>query len=278
MATIIAVTNQKGGVGKTTTVVNLGAALAEKGKHILLVDLDPQGSLSSAFGVDVHPGMSTTYTLFVNPALDPRHALMHVRERIDLIPADIHLAAVELELVDKPGREYVLKEILTPLRDDYDYILIDCGPNLGLLTVNALTAADEVIVPLVCEFLALRGLGTLFENIALVRRNLNRNLHVRGILPVMYDARSSHPRQILEETRALFGEFVFPVVVRRSIRFAEAAVLGAPILEYAPTHPGAQAYRQLAEVIINGQERDEREQENGQNTPQSPQESGSNPA
>ena len=260
MATIIAVTNQKGGVGKTTTVVNLGAALAEKGKRVLLIDLDPQGSLSSAFGVEVASSMPTMYTLFVNPALDPRQALVHVRERIDLIPADIHLAAVELELVDKPGREYVLKEILTPLLDGYDYVLIDCGPNLGLLTVNALTAADEVIVPLVCEYLALRGLGTLFENIARVRSNLNRKLRVRGILPVMYDARSSHPRQILEETRALFGEFVFPVVVRRSIRFAEAAVLGAPILEYAPTHPGAQAYRELAEVIINGQENNGRKE------------------
>ncbi len=255
MATIIAVTNQKGGVGKTTTVVNLGAALAEKGQRVLLVDLDPQGSLSSSFGVEANDSIPTMYTLFINPALDPHEALLHVRERIDLIPADIHLAAVELELVGKPGREYVLKEILASLSPEYDYILIDCGPNLGLLTVNALTAADEVIVPLLCEYLALRGLGTLFENIARVRRNLNRRLRVRGILPVMYDTRSSHPHQILEETRALFGEFVFPVVVRRSIRFAEAAVIGAPILEYAPRHPGAQAYRELAEVIIDGQQR-----------------------
>lgn len=264
MATIIAVTNQKGGVGKTTTVVNLGAALAEKGQRVLLVDLDPQGSLSSAFGVDVDETTPTMYALFVDPALDPHDAIVFVRERLGLIPADIHLAAVELELVNKPGREYVLKEILAPLKREFDYILIDCGPNLGLLTVNALSAADEVIVPLVCEYLALRGLGTLFENIAHVRRTLNRRLYVRGILPVMYDVRSSHPRQILEETRTLFGDFVFPIVVRRSIRFAEAAVIGAPILEYAPHHPGAQAYRDLAEVIINGQQR--RSKENKENS------------
>ncbi len=264
MARIIAVVNQKGGVGKTTTVVNLGAALAEKGQRVLLVDLDPQGSLTSSFGIEVNANMPTAYQLLVNPAIHPSQALVSVRERLDLIPADIHLAAAELELVDQPGREYVLREVLGALSDRYDIILIDCGPNLGLLTVNALTAADEVIIPLLCEFLALRGIGTLFENIARVRRNLNPTLRVRGILPVMFDPRPSHTRQILEETRALFGDYVFPFAVRRSIRFAEAAVAGVPILEYAPHHPGAQVYRELAEVIINEQQGHSQKQQEGE--------------
>ncbi len=251
MGTVIAVVNQKGGVGKTTTVVNLGAALAEKGQRVLLVDLDPQGSLSSSVGIEVNDEMPTLYTLFTHPDSDPRTVIVSVKDGLDVIPSDIHLAAAELELVDREGREYVLKDILAPLRGEYDYILVDCPPNLGLLTINALTAADEVIIPLQCEFLALRGLGTLFENIARVRRHLNPRLKVRGILPVMFDPRPWHTRQILEETRALFGDYVFPVTIRRSIRFAEAAVAGTPILDYAPHHPGAQAYRELAEVLID---------------------------
>ncbi len=252
MGTIIAVVNQKGGVGKTTTVVNLGAALAEKGKRVLLVDLDPQGSLSSSVGIEVQPDTPTMYTLLSHHDAPPHSAILSVKEHLDVIPSDIHLAAAELELVDRAGREHMLKKVLSPLRDEYDFILIDCPPNLGLLTVNALTAADEVIIPLQCEFLALRGLGTLFENIARVRKRLNPRLQVRGILPVMFDPRPWHTRQILEETRALFGDYVFPITVRRSIRFAEAAVAGMPILDYAPNHPGAQAYRELAEVLING--------------------------
>ncbi len=252
MGTIIAVVNQKGGVGKTTTVVNLGAALAEKGQRVLLVDLDPQGSLSSSVGVEVQTGMPTMYTLLSGHHEDPHTAIISLKDGLDVIPSDIHLAAAELELVERASREHALKGILTPLRDEYDFILIDCPPNLGLLTVNALTAADEVIIPLQCEFLALRGLGTLFENIARVRRRLNPRLKVRGILPVMFDPRPWHTRQILEETRALFGDYVFPITVRRSIRFAEAAVAGQSILDYAPNHPGAQAYRELAEVLIHG--------------------------
>ena len=254
MARVIAVVNQKGGVGKTTTVANLGAALAERGQRVLLVDLDPQGSLSSSFGIEVQPDDITVYHVLVHPDMDLHEAIIQVRENVDLMPSDIHLAAAELELASRPQRAYVLKELLGQLDEEYDVILIDCGPSLGLLTVNALSAADEVIVPLLCEYLALRGIGTLFENIARVRQELNPTLRVGGILPVMYDGRASHPRQILAETRALFGDYVFPFVVRRSIRFAEAAVAGKPIIEYAPHHPGAEAYRQLAEAIIDGKQ------------------------
>jgi len=253
MTRIMAVVNQKGGVGKTTTTVNLGAALAEKGQRVLLVDLDPQGSLTSSFSAEPEAGQPTAYQVLINPSMNVVDAIVTVRENLDLIPADIHLSAAEIELVNYPGREYLLKESLGTVRRRYDFVLIDCGPHLGLLTVNALTAANELIIPLVCEYLALRGMGTLFENIARVRRSLNPRLRVLGILPVMFDPRPSHTREVLDEVRELFGRFVFPVVVRKSIRFAEAPVAGMPILEYAPRHPGAIAYRELAEVIINGQ-------------------------
>lgn len=257
MARVIAIVNQKGGVGKTTTTVNLGAALAEKGQRVLLVDLDPQGSLTSGLGVEETSNAVTTYQILINPAQDPARSIISVRERLDLIPADIHLAAAEVELVDQPSREYLLREALSPLRPQYDFVLIDCGPNLGLLTVNALTAADEVIIPLLCEYLSLRGMGILFESIARVRRNLNGRLRILGILPVMFDSRPTHMRDVLAEVRDFFGDYTFPVVVPKSIRFAEASVAGMPILEYAPRHPGAKAYRQLAEVIVNGQEEKE---------------------
>ncbi len=254
MSRVIAVVNQKGGVGKTTTVANLGAALAEKGRRVLMIDLDPQGSLSSSFGLDVQPAERTLYHLLIDPSLDPHRSILRIRERLDLLPADIHLAAAELELADRPQRTHVLKGMLERLADDYDFVLIDCGPSLGLLTVNALVAAQEIIVPLLCEYLALRGIGTLFENIARVRHHLNPELRVRGVLPVMFDRRPSHTRQILAEARALFGDYMFPFEVKRSIRFAEATVAGQPMIEYAPHHPGAHVYRQLAEAIIDDQD------------------------
>ncbi len=254
MARTIAVVNQKGGVGKTTTVANLGAALAERGLSTLLIDLDPQGSLGSVFGLEDAATSLTIYHLLIDPERDPGAACVSVRPRLDLIPANIHLAAAELELARLPEREYRLRRIVQRLADRYAFVIIDCGPSLGLLTINALTAADEIIIPLLCEFLALRGIGTLFETIARVRRTFNPQLQVRGILPVMYDPRPAHTRQILAETQALFGEYVFPFTVRRSIRFAEAAVAGMPILEYMPHHPGAQVYRTLAEVIVHDQQ------------------------
>lgn len=252
MARVIAVVNQKGGVGKTTTVVNLGAALAERGFPTLLVDMDPQGSLGSALGVEANADTPTIYHLLVDPSRDPTEVIVNVRPHLDLIPANVHLAAAEQELSQVPEREFRLRKVLAGLHPRYEFILIDCGPSLSLLTLNALTAADEIIVPLVCEFLALRGIGTLFETVARVRQSLNPHLKVRGILPVMFDARPVHVRQILKEARALFGEYMFPVTVQRSIRFSEAAVAGMPILEYAPNHPGTQAFRKLAEVLTHG--------------------------
>ncbi len=256
MARIIAVVNQKGGVAKTTTVANLGAALAEKGYRALLVDLDPQGSLTSAFGWELDPDQESVYHLLIDPTRDPTSVKRSVRDRLDLLPANMHLAAAELELAQLPRREFALKRVLDVVADEYDFILIDCGPSLGLLTINALVAADEVLIPLLTEFLALRGIGALFETIARVRKRLNPKLRVLGILPVMHDNRTLHTRRILEETRALFGDYVFPFTVRRSIRFAEAAVAGKPITEYAPHHPGARVYRELAEAIINERKED----------------------
>ncbi len=251
MARVIAVANQKGGVGKTTTTVNLGSALAELGQRVLLVDLDPQAALTDSFEKP-NPLPGSIYDLLVDPTRDPRRVIYNVRPGLDVLPSHGDLAAADVELASVPGREYLLKEVLVPLRRGYDFIMLDCGPNLGLITVNALVASDEVLIPLLPEYLPLRGMGLLLETLRKIRGKLNPNLHILGILGTMYDGRTIHSREVLAEVRSLFGERVFDVVVKKSIRFAEAPVAKQPILEYAPRHPGAQAYRELAEVIIHG--------------------------
>jgi len=256
MGRVIAVANQKGGVGKTTTVINLGAALAERQQRTLLIDLDPQAALTSSFGLQPGTLERTIYNVFVTHSNLPLAAIIHpVRPFLDLVPANIDLAAAEIELASALGREYILRDALENARQQYDFILIDCGPSLGLLTVNALTAADEVLIPIVCEFLVMRAIGTLVQTIYKVRKRLNPKLRVLGILGTMYDARTIHAREVLEELRSFFGGKVFDVVIKKSIRFAEAPAAHQPILEYASRHPGAQAYRDLAEVIIHGKEK-----------------------
>lgn len=254
MARIIAVANQKGGVGKTTTVINVGAILSEKGYRTLLVDLDPQAALTASCGVNPFDLTRSVYHVLLAQELDVRSAIIRqVRPRMDLLPANIHLAGAEVELVSQIGREYLLQEALELVRSDYDFVLIDCGPSLGLLTINALTASNEVLIPVLCEYLALRGMGILFDTIRRVRERTNPRLVVLGIVATLYDNRTLHSREVLEEMQAMPGIRVFSTVIRKSIRFAEAAAANAPITEYAPVHSSSENYRGLTEEILHEQ-------------------------
>ncbi|MBW3661378.1 MAG: ParA family protein [Gemmatimonadetes bacterium] len=251
-ARIIAVVNQKGGVGKTTTVISLGAALAEHDQSVLLVDFDPQGGC--ALGLGIEPG---GLDLSVYNALLDRHCqveevvLKTNVDNLELLPSNIDLSAAELMLVQEVAREQTLMRVLAPLRVNYDFILIDCPPSLGLLTINALTAADGVIVPLECEYYALRGMGLLMDSIERIRERLNPRLQIDGILATMFDNRTLHGREVLERVEEAFGQWLFDTKIRKTIRFAEAPVAGEPILTYAPTSPGAVAYRKLAQEVMD---------------------------
>jgi chromosome partitioning protein len=253
MSVVIVVANQKGGVGKTTTAINLGSALNELGQRVLLVDLDPQSALSAGLGVDSYQLAETIYDVLVDSRVTMQSIIRSVRANLDVAPSNIDLAAAEVELISAIGREYIFKEALAPVRGNYDYILVDSPPSLGLLTVNALTAADEVIIPLQCEYLALRGMRSLLETIEKVRAKLNPHLEIRGILGTMFNSRTLHAQEVIDEIRSIFGDKVFDVVIKSSIRFAEAPVVHQSLLEYEPRHEGAMAYRKLAEVIVNGE-------------------------
>jgi chromosome partitioning protein len=253
MSVVIVVANQKGGVGKTTTAINLGSALNELGQRVLLVDLDPQSALSAGLGVDSYQLDETIYDVLVDSRVTMHSIVRSIRPNLDVVPSNIDLAAAEVELISAIGREYIFKEALAPVRDNYDYILVDSPPSLGLLTVNALTAADEVIIPLQCEYLALRGMRSLLETIEKVKAKLNPRLEIRGILGTMFNARTLHAQEVMNEIRSIFGDKVFDVVIKSSIRFAEAPVAHQSLLEYDPRHEGAMAYRKLAEVIVDGE-------------------------
>jgi chromosome partitioning protein len=253
MSIVIVIANQKGGVGKTTTAINLGSALNELGQRVLLVDLDPQSALSAGLGVDSYQLDETVYDVLVDSRVTMQSIIRSVRANLDVAPSNIDLAAAEVELISAIGREYIFKEALAPVRGNYDYILVDSPPSLGLLTVNALTAADEVIIPLQCEYLALRGMRSLLETIEKVRAKLNPHLEIRGILGTMFNSRTLHAQEVMDEIRSIFGDKVFDVVIKSSIRFAEAPVVHQSLLEYEPRHEGAMAYRKLAEVIVNGE-------------------------
>jgi chromosome partitioning protein len=251
MGRVIALANQKGGVGKTTTAINLGAALVEHGKRVLLVDMDPQGALSVGLGLNPLALDQTVYNLLMEPKRDAALIITSTKvDQLDLLPSNIDLAAAEVLLVGEVAREQALARVLRPLRKRYDFLLIDCPPSLGLLTVNALTAADSVLVPLECEYFALRGMALLIDTISKITERLNPNLEILGILATMYDARTVHGREVLGRVEDAFGDRVFQAVIGKTIRFAEAPVAGESILTYAADSPGAAAYRELAKEVL----------------------------
>jgi len=250
-ARIISLCNQKGGVGKTTSTINLGAALAEYGRRVLAIDFDPQGALSAGLGVPTHD-TTTIYELLLGEVKDTSSAIVKTGvENLDLIPANIDLSAAEVHLVNEVAREQILARVLRPVLNDYDVILIDCQPSLGLLTVNALTAAHGVLIPLECEFFALRGVALLIETIDKVRDRLNPAIKLDGILATMYDGRTLHSREVLERVVDTFGDSVLETVIGRTVKFPDASVAGAPITSFASEHPAAGAYRQLARELIS---------------------------
>ncbi|GGH46049.1 ParA family protein [Microbacterium album] len=249
-ARIIALCNQKGGVGKTTTTINLAAALAEYGRKVLAIDFDPQGALSAGLGVQTHDA-PTIYDLLLDTKRDPHDAIVQTKvPGLDLIPANIDLSAAEVHLVNEVAREMILSHVLRRVAAEYDVILIDCQPSLGLLTVNALTAAHGVVIPLECEFFALRGVALLIETIDKVRDRLNPSITLDGLLATMYDPRTLHSREVLERIVEAFGDDVLETVIGRTVKFPDASVSGVPITEFAPEHPAAQAYLRLARELV----------------------------
>jgi len=247
LARTIAIANQKGGVAKTTSAFALAAAIAEQGPRVLLIDLDPQASLTYSMGIDPDSLEYTIHDVLVGRV--PIGKTIHQLDEADVVPANIDLAGAEAYLLTRTGREYALRMALDDVAIHYNYVVIDCPPSLGVLTINALTAADEVLIPLQCEALSQRGVGQLLETIEDVRRMTNRELHIRGIVATMYDGRTQHARQILDDVGRRYGIEVLQPPVRKSIRFAEAPRTGKSILRYASSHPGAGAYRQIAQTL-----------------------------
>jgi chromosome partitioning protein len=250
-ARVIAMCNQKGGVGKTTTTINLGAALAELGRKVLVLDFDPQGALSVGLGVNAQELDLTIYNLLIERGHEIHEIIQQTRTpNLDLVPANIDLSAAEVQLVGEVAREQVLSRVLRPAVDDYDVVLIDCQPSLGLLTVNALTASHGVIIPLECEFFAMRGVALLIDTIDKITDRLNPRLHLDGILATMYDPRTLHSREVVKSVVDHFGDQVFHTVINRTVKFPDATLAAEPITTYSSDHSGANAYRQLARELI----------------------------
>ncbi|MEY6434334.1 ParA family protein [Corynebacterium pseudotuberculosis] len=250
-AKIISMCNQKGGVGKTTSTINLGACLAELGRKVLLVDLDPQGALSAGLSIPYEELDITVYNLLVDTHTSIHQAIHHTSiPGLDLVPANIDLSAAEIQLVNEVGREQTLARALRPVMKEYDYIILDCQPSLGLLTVNALTCSHGVIIPMECEYFSLRGLALLTDTVEKVRDRLNFNLDIVGILVTMFDRRTTHAREVMSRVVEVFDDRVFDTVITRTVRFPETSVAGEPIITWAPSSQGAHQYRQLAREVI----------------------------
>ncbi len=251
-AKVIAMCNQKGGVGKTTSTINLGASLAEYGRRVLLVDLDPQGALSAGLGVPHYELEHTVHNLLVEPRVSIDDVVIKTRvSGMDLVPSNIDLSAAEIQLVNEVGREQSLARALYPVLDRYDYVLIDCQPSLGLLTVNGLACADGVIIPTECEYFSLRGLALLTDTVDKVHDRLNPKLSISGILVTRYDPRTVNAREVMARVVERFGDLVFDTVITRTVRFPETSVAGEPITSWAPKSGGAVAYRSLAREVID---------------------------
>lgn len=255
MGRVIAVANQKGGVGKTTTAVNLSACLAQAGKKVLLLDTDPQGNATSGIGLEKRHLRFCIYDALINEVPLTKILQQASVPNLEVVPSSIQLAGAEIELVPTLSREVRLRKVLEPLRHTYDYIIIDCPPSLGLLTINALTAADTVLIPIQCEYYALEGLGQLTNTVKLVQKHLNSALRLEGVLLTMYDARTNLAAQVAEEVHKFFGQLVFKAVIPRNIRLSEAPSHGQPIIIYDARSKGAEVYQELAkEVMANDQE------------------------
>ena len=251
MGRIIAIANQKGGVGKTTTAINLAAALAEAGQRVLGIDFDPQGNLSSGIGIKKESIKNSVYDLLIN-GVDFYAVLQETEvKNLDILPTNVNLAGAEIELQDEENRDTKLKEKIDAIRANYDFIIIDCPPSLSLLTINALTAADSVLIPIQCEYYALEGLGQMVKTINLIRKKLNKKLIIEGVVFTMYDARTNLSQQVVESVKETLDEYIYNSVIPRNVRLAEAPSYGKPITEYDTRSSGAESYRMLAAEVIS---------------------------
>ena len=256
MGRVIAIANQKGGVGKTTTTINLSSCLAELGQKVLVVDTDPQGNTTSGLGIDKETAESTVYQLMIGEC-EIKDCLIHTDyKRLDVIPSNVNLAGAEIDLIGIEDREYILKKALTDIRNEYDFVILDCPPSLNMLTVNAMTAADTVLVPIQCEYYALEGLSQLMHTISLVQKRLNPELEIEGVVFTMYDARTNLSLQVVENVKENLKHTIYKTIIPRNVRLAEAPSHGLPINYYDSKSAGAESYRLLAEEVIHRGEED----------------------
>lgn len=251
MRRTIAIANQKGGVGKTTTAINLSACLAEKGKKVLAVDMDPQGNMTSGLGVDKDSVENTIYNLIIGEAKMEEVLIKNVLENLDIIPTNIDLSGAEIELLDVEEKEYIVRNEIDKIKDNYDFIIIDCPPSLSMLTINAMTTADSVLVPIQCEYYALEGLSQLIHTVELVRDRLNPKLTIEGVVFTMYDARTNLSLQVVENVKDNLEHTIYKTIIPRNIRLAEAPSYGIPINKYDPKSAGAESYLRLADEVID---------------------------